>query len=42
MGVAEFGPYTGSQWRPAPGLADPSGVSFQSVSHPTRHLRHYD
>ncbi|MFI0437288.1 AbfB domain-containing protein, partial [Streptomyces eurythermus] len=37
-----FDPYTDSQWKLVPGLADPSGVSFQSVSHPTRYLRHYD
>lgn len=37
-----FDPYTDSQWKLVPGLADASGVSFQSVSHPTRYLRHYD
>ncbi|KOU61076.1 alpha-L-arabinofuranosidase [Streptomyces sp. MMG1533] len=36
-----FDPYTDSQWKLVPGLADSSGVSFQSVSHPTRYLRHY-
>ncbi|MFD5625299.1 glycoside hydrolase family 43 protein [Streptomyces sp. NPDC127072] len=35
-----FDPYTDSLWKLAPGLADSSGVSFQSVSHPTRYLRH--
>ncbi|MFI1105180.1 AbfB domain-containing protein [Streptomyces melanogenes] len=35
-----FDPYTDSQWKLVPGLADASGVSFQSVSHPTRYLRH--
>ena len=25
-----------------PGLADSSGVSFQSVNYPTRYLRHYN
>jgi hypothetical protein len=37
-----FDPFTDSQWKLVPGLADSSGVSFQSVSHPTRYLRHYD
>jgi hypothetical protein len=27
-------------WRLVPGLADPAGVSFQSVNFPTRYLRH--
>ncbi|MCX5421720.1 glycoside hydrolase family 43 protein [Streptomyces sp. NBC_00078] len=35
-----FDPYTDSQWKLVPGLADSSGVSFQSVSDPTRYLRH--
>ncbi|GGN22494.1 glycoside hydrolase family 43 protein [Streptomyces fuscichromogenes] len=35
-----FDPYTDSQWTIVPGLADSSGVSFQSVSYPTRYLRH--
>ncbi|MBP5889632.1 glycoside hydrolase family 43 protein [Streptomyces scabiei] len=35
-----FDPYTDSQWKLVPGLADPSGVSFQSVNQPTRYLRH--
>lgn len=35
-----FDPYTDSQWKLAPGLADGSGVSFQSVNYPTRYLRH--
>lgn len=33
-------PYTDSQWRMVPGLADSTGVSFQSVSMPTYYLRH--
>ncbi|MFC8368122.1 glycoside hydrolase family 43 protein [Streptomyces sp. NPDC057239] len=37
-----FDPYTDSQWKLVPGLADSSGISFQSVNYPTRHLRHYD
>jgi alpha-L-arabinofuranosidase B-like protein len=37
-----FDPYTDSQWKLVPGLADSAGVSFQSVNYPTRHLRHYD
>lgn len=37
-----FDPYTDAQWKLVPGLADSSGVSFRSVSHPTRYLRHYD
>jgi hypothetical protein len=37
-----FDPFTDSQWKLVPGLADSSGISFQSVSHPTRYLRHYD
>ncbi|MFI6007420.1 glycoside hydrolase family 43 protein [Streptomyces sp. NPDC051243] len=35
-----FDPYTDSQWKLVPGLADPSGVSFQSLNQPTRYLRH--
>ncbi|MFF3349151.1 glycoside hydrolase family 43 protein [Streptomyces sp. NPDC002779] len=35
-------PYRDSLWKLVPGLADASGVSFQSVSHPTRYLRHAD
>ncbi|WP_330293453.1 glycoside hydrolase family 43 protein [Streptomyces sp. NBC_00576] len=35
-----FDPYTDSQWKLVPGLADSSGVSFQSVNNPTRYLRH--
>ncbi|MDC0713714.1 AbfB domain-containing protein [Stigmatella sp. ncwal1] len=35
-----FDPYTDSQWKLVPGLADPAGISFQSVSHPTSYLRH--
>ncbi|GGW97096.1 hypothetical protein GCM10010383_28640 [Streptomyces lomondensis] len=37
-----FDPYTDSQWKIMPGLADSSGVSFQSVNNPTRYLRHYN
>ncbi|MFE1922748.1 glycoside hydrolase family 43 protein [Streptomyces asoensis] len=37
-----FDLYTDSQWKLVPGLADGSGVSFQSVNYPTRYLRHYD
>ncbi|MER5181503.1 glycoside hydrolase family 43 protein [Streptomyces sp. NPDC002896] len=36
-----FDPYTDSQWKLVPGLADSSGVSFQSVNYLTRYLRHY-
>ncbi|MFF4272714.1 glycoside hydrolase family 43 protein [Streptomyces sp. NPDC001536] len=36
-----FDPYPDSQWKLVPGLADSSGVSFQSVNYPTRYLRHY-
>ncbi|MFI9767905.1 glycoside hydrolase family 43 protein [Streptomyces sp. NPDC052415] len=35
-------PYKDSLWKLVPGLADASGVSFQSVNHPTRYLRHAD
>lgn len=35
-----FDPYTDSQWKLVPGLADSSGVSFQSVTAPIRYLRH--
>ncbi|MER6127784.1 glycoside hydrolase family 43 protein [Streptomyces sp. NPDC001795] len=37
-----FDPYTDSRWKLVPGLADSSGVSFQSVNYPTRYLRHYN
>ncbi|MEH0468018.1 glycoside hydrolase family 43 protein [Streptomyces sp. B21-097] len=36
-----FDPFTDSQWKIVPGLADSSGVSFQSLARPTRYLRHY-
>ncbi|WEO99578.1 glycoside hydrolase family 43 protein [Streptomyces sp. FXJ1.172] len=36
-----FDPYTDSLWKLVPGLADGSGVSFQSVNYPGRYLRHY-
>ena len=35
-------PTADQQWRIVPGLADPAGVSFQSVNFPTRYLRHYN
>ncbi|MGW2885066.1 glycoside hydrolase family 43 protein [Streptomyces griseoruber] len=35
-------PYKDSLWTIVPGLADSSGVSFQSVNYPTRYLRHYN
>jgi len=38
--VYPFEPYQDQQWRIVPGLADPAGVSFQSVNFPTRYLRH--
>ena len=38
--VYPFDPYQDQQWRLVPGLADPAGVSFQSVNFPTRYLRH--
>jgi hypothetical protein len=34
-------PTADQQWRIVPGLADPAGVSFQSVNNPTRYLRHF-
>ncbi|ATE53557.1 glycoside hydrolase family 43 protein [Actinosynnema pretiosum] len=37
-----FDPHTDQLWKLVPGLSDASGVSFQSVSDPTRYLRHYD
>lgn len=37
-----FDPYTDSEWKIVPGLADSTAVSFQSVNYPTRYLRHYD
>ncbi|MFF5480185.1 glycoside hydrolase family 43 protein [Streptomyces sp. NPDC012935] len=37
-----FDPFPDSQWKLVPGLADASGVSFQSVNYPTRYLRHYN
>lgn len=37
-----FDPYPDSQWKLVPGLADSSGVSFQSVNYPARYLRHYN
>jgi hypothetical protein len=36
-----FDPYTDSQWKLVPGLADSAGVSFQSVNYPARYLRHH-
>jgi Alpha-L-arabinofuranosidase B (ABFB) domain len=35
-------PYKDSLWTLVPGLADSSGVSFQSVNYPNRYLRHYN
>jgi hypothetical protein len=35
-----FDPYTDSQWRLVPGLADAGGVSFQSVNVAGHYLRH--
>ena len=35
-------PPSDSQWKMVPGLADSTGVSFQSVKFPTRYLRHYN
>ena len=35
-----FDPYRDSQWRIVPGLADASGVSFESVNFPGQYLRH--
>lgn len=35
-----FDPYRDSQWRIVPGLADASGVSFESVNFPGYYLRH--
>jgi non-reducing end alpha-L-arabinofuranosidase len=37
-----FDPHQDQMWRAVPGLADPAGVSFQSVNNPTRYLRHMD
>ncbi|MCU7820162.1 glycoside hydrolase family 43 protein [Kitasatospora sp. DSM 101779] len=37
-----FDPYTDSQWKLVPGLADSSGVSFQSATQPTHYLRHFN
>jgi hypothetical protein len=37
-----FDLYTDSQWKLVPGLADSTGISFQSVNYPTRYLRHYN
>ncbi|WP_061294791.1 glycoside hydrolase family 43 protein [Herbidospora cretacea] len=36
-----FDPHQDQLWRLAPGLADPSGVSFESVNRPGNYLRHY-
>ena len=33
-------PTADQQWRMVPGLADPAGVSFQSVNNPNSYLRH--
>lgn len=37
-----FDPYQDQLWRMVPGLADPNGVSFQSVNVPGSYLRHFD
>ncbi|MBT0773275.1 AbfB domain-containing protein [Kineosporia sp. J2-2] len=37
-----FDPYQDSQWRLVPGLADSSGISFQSVNIANHYLRHSD
>lgn len=37
-----FDPYQDQLWRMVPGLADPAGVSFQSVNVANHYLRHYD
>ncbi|MGI5150066.1 glycoside hydrolase family 43 protein [Plantactinospora sp. CA-294935] len=37
-----FDPHQDQMWRMVPGLADSSGVSFQSVNFPSRYLRHSD
>ncbi|MCZ7422188.1 glycoside hydrolase family 43 protein [Verrucosispora sp. WMMA2121] len=35
-----FDPYADAQWRLRPGLANSSGLSFESVNYPGRYLRH--
>lgn len=35
-------PVEARQWRMMPGLADPSGVSFESIEYPGYYLRHVD
>ena len=35
-----FDPYQDQMWKMVPGLADPAGVSFQSVNFPNMYLRH--
>lgn len=37
---ANVTPFADSQWRMVPGLADPAGVSFESVNFPGEFLRH--
>jgi len=37
-----FDPYQDQLWKLVPGLADPAGVSFESVNYPGRYLRHYN
>ncbi|GGQ10433.1 AbfB domain-containing protein [Streptosporangium pseudovulgare] len=37
-----FDPYRDQMWRMVPGLADASGVSFESVNVPGGYLRHYN
>ncbi|MEU4243700.1 glycoside hydrolase family 43 protein [Actinoplanes sp. NPDC026619] len=36
-----FDQWQDQQWKIVPGLADSTGVSFQSVNYPTMYLRHY-
>jgi len=37
-----FDPTADMQWKPVAGLADPDGVSFQSVNNPNYYLRHFN
>ncbi|MBB4908383.1 glycoside hydrolase family 43 protein [Actinophytocola algeriensis] len=37
-----FDPYQDQLWRLVPGLADSSGVSFESVNYPGEYLRHHN
>jgi hypothetical protein len=40
--VSPMDPMADSQWKMVPGLADSTGVSFQSFNNPTMYLRHYN